>query len=180
MQKFFFDMLEVVRFRFKPLSSYVYPAWQPLLTLALVALLGAIPASEIQTGLAGRAAFFFMLRLAETTLLSLWLMLWWRFILRRPFTGSVFPLLVLCVGPHFFAPLVALLPLEYGGILGGVIAGYSLVLMVSAVAASLGERRRTVVVALLASLPLAFMLVTVMFQLMASLGWISLEVVPTK
>lgn len=73
-----------------------------------------------------------------------------------------------------------MLPLEYGGILGGVIAGYSLVLMVSAVAASLGERRRTVVVAMLASLPLAFMLVTVMFQLMASLGWISLEVVPTK
>ncbi|SFN33504.1 hypothetical protein SAMN05660284_01235 [Formivibrio citricus] len=178
MPKFIADLLDLLRFRFQPLSHYVYPAWQPLGWLALAAILGGSASTEVQAALPGKLAFFFVLTLAETAFLSIWLMVWWKWVLRRPFTGSLFPLLTLCTGPQFLVPLVALLPPRSSAIILLTIAIYNLVLMVSAVAAALEERRRTVLLGMMAYLPLALIFSQLTHRLMAGWGWIAWPVAP--
>ncbi len=179
MPKFLADLIELLRFRFQPLSHYVYPAWQPIALLALAATLGGASSGEIQAGVPGKIAFFFVLTLTETALLSIWLMMWWKLILRRPFSGSVFPLLALCTGPQFFVPLVSFLPPVAAAVLMLAMASYSLILMMSAIAAALGERRRTVLLAMIAYLPVATVLSQLTQQLMVGWGWIVLPAIQT-
>lgn len=178
MPKFFVDLLNLLRFRFQPLSHYVYPAWQPIGLLALAAILGGVFSSKIQADVPGKMAFFFALTLAQTALLSLWLMIWWKWVLRRPFVGSLFPLLALCTGPQFLVPFAVLLPIKVAAALIMAIAFYSFILVLSAIAAALGERRRTVLLAMIAYLPLALILSQITDQLMVSWGWISIPAVP--
>lgn len=176
MPKFVRDALDLLRFRFYPLKHYVYPAWQPLAWLLLVGIVGGLAAQEFQADILERILFFAGLNLVETMLMSTWLMVWWRWILKRPISGSLFPLVVLASSAQLFEPLIQLFPDNLAMVLALPLAIYGLCVLVAGVAAALAERRLFVVLAIMAYLPVALTLLHLATTLALNLGWIVLDV----
>ncbi len=174
--KFARDVLDLLRFRFYPLNHYVYPAWQPLAWVVLIGVVGALGAYEFQAGLMSRIVFFVILNLIETLLMSFWLMGWWRWIVRRPFEGSLFPLVVLASSTQLLEPITQLFPESLRMTVALPLAIYGVVLLVSAVAKALEERRILVVLAIIGYLPIALTLLHFAMGLALDWGWVSIEI----
>lgn len=172
MPKFIRDVLDLLRFRFHPLAHYVYPAWQSLLWLALIGVVGGLAAHEFRSGLLARIAFFTALNLIETIVLSAWLMAWWRWVLKRPIQGSLFPLVVLANSAQLLEPVLQLFPDSIALALVFPLALYGMLLLIGAVASALGERRFVVFIAILAYLPIALALLQVSMNLTVGWGWV--------
>lgn len=177
MKKFISDALNMLRFRFYPLNHYVYPAWQPLVWLIVIGVVGGLGAQEFQAGLPERILFFIALNLAESVLLSTWLMVWWRWIIKRPLTGSLFPVVVLASSAQLLEPLTQLLTQSTAMNFAFPLAFYGVVLLVASVANALQERRLLVVLAIMAYFPIALMLLHVAMSLVLGWGWIVADVV---
>ncbi len=175
MNKFIRDAFDLLRFRFHPLEHYIYPAWQPLAWLGLIGVVGALGAQEFQAGLPSRIAFFVVLNLLETLLMSAWLMGWWRWVLKRPFEGSLFPLVVLASSTQLLEPLSGFLPDSMALAFAFPLAVYGVFLLVASVANALGERRALVVLAIIAYLPVALTLLHLAMSLALDWGWVSAQ-----
>lgn len=172
MSKFVLDALDMLRLRFYPQSHYVYPAWQPLAWIVLIGIVGALGASEFQAGLIERIVFFVVLNLAETLLMSFWLMGWWRWVLKRPFEGSMFPIVAMASSSQLLEPLTFLLPDSLAMAFAFPLAVYGVFLLVAAVARALEERRILVVLAIIAYLPIALTLLHMAMSFALDLGWV--------
>lgn len=180
MPKFFCDMLDVLRLRFKPLSSYVYPSWQPLAWLVLIGVIGGVDAQVFKTGVIERIAFFVTLNLAEALLLSVWLMVWWRYVLNRPVQGSLFPLVTLATSVQLLELFTRLLPDDIALYAAVSLAFYGVFVLMSSVAAALNEKRGTVLLALLAYLPAAMGLFQIAMGMALKWSWIDLSTLPAQ
>lgn len=178
MPKFVRDVLDLLRFRFHPLAHYVYPAWQTLLWLSLIGVVGGLAAYEFQAGVLARIAFFIALNVTETIVLSAWLMAWWRWVLKRPVQGSLFPLVVLANSAQLLEPVLRLFPETVALALVFPLALYGMLLLIGAVATALDERRFLVFVAILAYLPIALALVQLSMNLTVGWGWVEMAVAP--
>ncbi len=172
MTKLVRDALDFLRFRFYPLTHYVSPAWQPLVWLLLIGVVGGVVAQEFQAGVLERILFFVVLNLLETTLLSAWLMAWWRWILKRPTQGSLFPLVVLASSAQLLEPLTQFFPESIALAFAFPLALYGVFILVAGVATALSERRVFVVLAILAYLPVALTLLHLAMTLTLDWGWI--------
>lgn len=186
MPKFLIDLFDVLRLRFQPLAHYVYPAWQPVGALLLVGFIGGAGAMGMKAGLIERAGFMMAMNLLQIVLLTFWLMIWWRFVLKRPVQGSLFPLVALVNSAHFLIVLAAILVLVLMApisveLLMLTIMGlglWVLFLTIAAVAAALNERRVTVLLALLAYLPTALSISQIAMGLMLDWGWVVMPTMP--
>lgn len=172
MTNFISDALKMLRFKFYPLTHYAYPAWQPLAWLMVIGIVGGLGAQEFQAGLLERIIFFVILNLLEALLLSAWLMGWWRWIIKRPVSSSLFPVVVLASSAQLLEPLTRLLPATLAMNFAFPLAFYGVVLLVVSVATALNERRLLVVLAILAYFPVAMMLLHLAMSLVIGWGWI--------
>lgn len=180
MNKLVRDVLDLLRFRFYPLNHYIYPAWQPLAWLAGIGVVGALGAHEFQAGLAERIVFFIALNLIETLLMSFWLMGWWRWVLKRPFEGSLFPLVVLASSTQLLEPLTLFVPESMAMAFAFPLAVYGVYLLVAAVAHALGERRGLVVIAIIGYLPIALTLLHFAMSMALDWGWVVVDPAPAN
>jgi len=190
MPKFLTDLLDALRLRFQPLAHYIYPAWQPVGALLLVGFFVGAGAMGLNAGVLERAGFMMAVNLLQIVLLTFWLMIWWRFVLKRPVQGSLFPLVALVNSAHFLIVLASMLilvliaPASPESLLLTVavtVMGLGLwvvFLTVAAVAAALNERRVTVLLALLAYLPTALSISQISMGLMLDWGWVVMPTMP--
>ena len=174
MNKLFNDLFDLLRLRFKPLSHYVYPAWQPLaLVLGVKVIEGGF--AHLQAQWWQRVGFFLGFGMVEVLLLVFWLTIWWRFVLRRPITGSLFPIAALLTGAQMLSLLMLMTPPAlFLPVMVGL-AGYLIYMTISALSAALAEPKRVVVLALLIYLPSLFNLHWIAFQMWLEWGWLPSE-----
>ena len=172
MRRLIEDALDLCRLRTHPLSRYVYPAWEPILWVALCSGVNVIGDTELQTGITQKIVFSVLFGLGETLLMSFWLLGWFRWILKRPISGSIFPLLAVAGSVNLFMPLVDIAPLAYQMLVMVLIAFYGVYVMVLGIGDGLQEKRSTILLALLAYLPAAFLLAIMASSLAYSLGWV--------
>lgn len=172
MPPFLRDVFSVLRFDFKPLGHYVYPAWQPLAWLTLIGVVAGIGTTEFQAALPVRIAFFVGLNWVEAIGQVLWLMAWQRYLRKKPVTGSLFPVLVIAGSPQLLAPALTLLPESYFMTGFVLLLVYSFGLLVMALAEALEEAGWRIVLALLAFSPIAFTILSVAMSFAMSQGWI--------
>lgn len=182
MPKFLHDLLDLLRLRFHLLTQYVYPAWQPVGALLLLGFVCGAGMLGLKAGLIERAAFMIVLNFLQVVLLTFWLMFWWRFVLKRPVQGSLFPLIALVSSAQFLIALATTLmmavlaPLAPGQFMLIIAAlGFAcLFLMVAAIASALNERRIIVLLALFAYFPTALSLSQIALGLMLNWGWMEM------
>ncbi|WP_200918023.1 hypothetical protein [Jeongeupia sp. HS-3] len=166
------DALDVARLKVGPLSHYRYPVWQPLVWLALLSLAAALGAGKFKASLPQRLLFFGILDLISCILSTLWLMGWLRILDRRPFEGTLFPLIVLAATPQLLQPVVAMLPDDAGLVATVLLTLYGLVVLVRAVAVATVHRPALIAAGLLAYLPVALLLYGLAVNIATSLGWL--------
>lgn len=172
MPKFLRDAFELMRFRPQPLAAYVYPAWQPLAWLVFLGVVTGLLDKEFQTGVAQKIAFSVILNLLESMLFSIWMMGWFRLVLKRPLQNSVFPLVVLTSVARLLLPLADLAPAKYGFVFSAMLAFYGVYVLVIGLAGATGEKRGTIFLAVLAYMPITLLLFVVAITQAAGWGWI--------
>lgn len=174
MRKFLDDIWCVLRFDFKPLSHYIYPAWQPLFWMLLIGVMGGL-LGDLQAGPLTRALFSLVVFAIEVILQTVWIMLWQRYIRRKPVEGSLFPLVVILNTPQLLgAVLLLLVPNGMVLPLMVLVALYSLVLSVMAIAEVLEESGWRIVLALLCFAPIGFLMLNVALGVAVKAGWLIL------
>lgn len=178
MRKFLSDVWCVLRFDFKPLSHYVYPAWQPLAWLALICIVGGV-FSPFEVSLLARVLFTLIATGLGMALQTLWVMSWQRYIRGKPVTGSLFPLIVILATPQLLIAALPALSLSENVlllVLGGT-ALYSVVLGVIGLAEVLDEPGWRIVVVMLGFLPFFMLYTNLLIGLALHWGWIALPAV---
>jgi hypothetical protein len=178
MRQFLTDIRDVLRFEFRPLTHYVYPAWQPLLWMVLIGVIGGV-AGDLKAGPLTRASFSLGVFAVEAILQTVWIMLWQRYLRRKPVQTSLFPLVIILNTPQLLgglalmvAPAAIYLPMMV------LVALYSLVLSVMALAETLDESGWRIVLALLCFAPIGFLVLNMALGVAINAGWIILPTMP--
>ena len=178
MRLFLNDVWAALRFEFKPLAQYAYPAWQPLSWMALIGISGGI-FSDLQAGILTRALFSLVLFSAGVVAQTMWIMLWQRHIRRKPMPGSLFPLAVILNTPQLISLLLPiLLPASFQLPVLLLVMLYSLVLGVLGLAEVLDEAGWRIVVALLCFAPFGFLILNIGLSWAVKMGWLVLPNLP--
>ncbi|UGA38765.1 hypothetical protein JOS77_03170 [Chromobacterium haemolyticum] len=94
------DVVDLLRFRVKPLDEYQYPRWQTLLFLIALGLVASADTAELGNNLTGRMLFMVLFTLAETLCFASFIGLWLRFA-KWDGHGSLFGLVAVASGLQF-------------------------------------------------------------------------------
>lgn len=168
------DMIDLARFRVRPLTEYHYPGWQIMSVVTLIGLFAAASASDIQASVPARIVFFVMLKWLELSLMS-WFFNWW---MRQGENwdgeGEILPLLVASSGINLLAPLLSWFPDGVAQLLAIGMSAYGVLVLVQALSLATGARRGHVIGGVLLFLPMAVACYLVAITFAVQVDWIAL------
>lgn len=167
------DLIELACLRARPLAEYRHPAWQLWLTLLVLSVINSASAENFTGPLLARLGFFALFAGLESVLVTAVLTLWLRLSgWREP--ASLWPLVVLSGGVQALEPLTSWLGETTGQTLSGLLALYSVLVLVLGVARATGMPAWRVAAGVVMFLPLGAVLLAVMLGAAADLGWVTL------
>ncbi|WP_137936372.1 hypothetical protein [Chitinivorax sp. B] len=168
------DMLDLARFRVKPLPEYQYPLWQIMLVVTLMGIFSAAAATDIDAPVPARIGFFVMLEWVELLLMN-WFFNWW---MRQGDNwrgdGDLLPLFVAASGVNLLTPLLSWFTRPLVDVLAVGLSAYSVAIVIHALTLSTGVRRTHVIGGVLLFLPMAIAGYLVVATFAVQAGWISL------
>lgn len=171
------DLIDLACLRARPLAEYRHPAWQLLCALLILSVINSASAENFTGPLPARLGFFAVFALLESVLVTAVLTLWLRLSGWRE-RDSLWPLVVLSSGVQALEPLTSWLGEAAGQTLSGLLAVYSILVLVLGVARATGMPAWRVAAGVVMFLPLGAMLLAVMLGAAADMGWVTLPVAP--
>ncbi len=167
------DLLDLLRLRVQPLAHYRYPWWQPALLITLLGVFAASTAEFMVAPALARIAYFVCLNWFELLLMTHFFHWWMQLGGRWNGEGSLLQLMAVCQGVQILEPLLTWLPDPVAVSASLLLAGYSIVMLVHALAAATHVARSHVMGGILLFTPVALALYLAMMMVANQFGWIA-------
>lgn len=167
------DVVDLLRFRVKPLDAYQYPRWQTLLFLVALGLVASADTAELGGNLTGRMLFMVLFTLAETLCFAGFIGLWLRFA-KWEGRESLFGLVAVASGLQFIEPLTSWLPDDVALAVNAMLSIFGILVLVNALAVVSGIHRLRVALGVLLFAPVAMVLLAGALSLGSAAGWVDL------
>ena len=164
-------VLDLCRFRVRPLAAYRLPFWQIAVMISLLGLVTSAGSPELGTWLPGRIGFCVVYNWVETLLFAVFLSLWLRMHPLRP-SWEMVSLLTLASACQLFAPLLDWLPDDVAGGAFLVLMLYSLLVLCNALVRISGMRRLRVVIGVLLFSAVSACLMQMSWYWAGQHGWV--------
>ncbi|MEW9900222.1 hypothetical protein ABWL39_16500 [Chitinivorax sp. PXF-14] len=168
----FDDLLNLARFRVKPLGEYRHPAWQLALLVTVMGVFSAAVSEDFEAPLLVKIGFFVFFEWITLLLLNTFFSWWLRQGDNWQGNESLWPLLVLANGVNLLTPVIAWFDAPFDAVVAMGLAIYSVVILINALTQATQVRRAHVIGGVLLFTPMAFILYVLVMVVASGFGWI--------